>query len=104
MNPWSTRQRSGGVVSRRFLHSLFVGRTVGAKPPSTPETAESSVLPQMVDERPTKHWVSVTVVLDEVSAECRCGWSETIENNRDRPTRIEQASAAARNHTRKATA
>ena len=65
-----------------------------------PETAESSVLPQMVDERPAKHWVTIVVTLDEVWAECRCGWKEAVENDRPIPTRVEHASAAARRHHR----
>lgn len=88
--------------SRRFLRSLSIGRTGGGSNGSSPEAAESSVLPQMVNETPTKHWVTIVVTLDEVWAECRCGWVEAIENDRPIPTRIEHASAAARKHARTA--
>ncbi len=86
-----------------LTQSLYGSRNVGDEPHSTQDLAESSVLPQMVDERPTKHWVTIAVTFDEVHAECRCGWLEKIENNRDLLTRIEQASAATRNHARNPT-
>ena len=53
----------------------------------------------MVDETPTKHWVTIVFIPNKaVSAECRCGWVMEADEERSIFAQRDQASAAARRH------
>lgn len=93
---WFNRE---ALVKAFLLHASSGQRNRSDDQGYLQENEEYARTPHMVDERPTKHWTSLVVTLDEVSAECSCrAWRVRIDNGRDRATRIEQASAAARKH------
>ncbi len=85
------KNRANSPDTSGLLQTFFDRPLRRARPGHTAENEESAGTPQMVDEGPTKHWTTIVVTLTQVSAECRCGWVEEVDE-------VEQASAAARLH------